>query len=99
MDKTQFIQRTGQAIISLAILQETIAGLSGVYVDRGMNPGATNAITDQDLIDAGVTTMTAAEFNANAISVLGDYLVFCDGTAALPAVKRKTKLNIARGDF
>ena len=96
-NKHNFITRARDTIVQMAIMHESITGLSGVYTDRGHFPGGEDPITDQDLIDAGVP-MTAVQFNTNVIGVLGDYLSFANGTA-LPAFARKSKMNKARGDM
>ena len=94
-NKTQFINRTLDVMVQMALLEETIAGLSGVYVDRGFAAG-TDQIVLSDLTAAG-STLTVAQFS-DGISVIADYLSFCRNVA-VPAAQRKTKLNITRKDI
>lgn len=95
-NKTQFINRTLDVMVQMALLEETISGLSGVYIDRGFAPAQADPIVQSDLTAAG-STLTVAQFNA-AIVVIDDYRKFCN-TTALPADARKQKLNIARKDI
>jgi hypothetical protein len=101
-NKYQFIGRVLDVMVQMAVLEETISGLAGVYTDRGFQPAGSDAINQADLT-AAQSTLTVAQFT-DALVVIAEYQTFCKTTATLPAptpagTTRKTKLNIARKDI
>jgi len=94
--KSQFIVRAVDAVTQLALSEETISGLAGVFTARGYASGP-NAITDQDLADAGIN-LTAADFTSNVAIILAEYMNFCNN-AVVVTKDRKTSMNIARRDI
>lgn len=97
MSKAKFLQQTASAVTSLAALQEMVSGLAGVYVARGYAAGQADPIADADLAAAGVP-LTAAQFNAQVVPLLADYLAFMDA-GAVTAQDRKAVANKARTDI
>lgn len=95
-NKTQFISRTTDVIVQLAVLHEMITGLAGVFTARGYATAGTDKITDQDLLNAG-SNLTELQFNTLVVPLLGDYLAFCDNKP-VTTKDRKTSMNIARKD-
>lgn len=93
--KTAWIQSCIRTLEQLAVLDETVQGLTGVYTARKYS--TTYPITDDDMKEAN-SAMTAAEFNANVITVLADLNSF-GHNVALPAKDRKASMNIAREDI
>lgn len=97
MTKLLFLQQTGAALTQLAALHERISGLAGVYVARGYAAGGADPITDADLTAAGIP-LTAAQFNAQIVVLLSDYLDFM-GNIDTAAADRKAIANKARTDI
>lgn len=97
MSKSKFLQQTASAVTSLAALEEMVSGLAGVYAARGYAAGAADPITDADLTAAGIP-LTAAQFNAQVVALLSDYLNFM-GNVDTAAADRKAIANKARTDI
>lgn len=97
MSKAKFLQQTASAVTSLAALHEMVSGLAGVYAARGYASGAADPITDADLTAAGIP-LTAAQFAAQVVPLLADYLNFM-GNVDTTAQDRKTIANRARTDI
>jgi hypothetical protein len=97
MDKTKFLTAVSKAVEQLAITQEIVTGLSGVYAARGHAANGVDPITDDDLKNAGIP-MTALQFKDNIVPLFVDYLSFC-GNAAVSAKDRKSIMNQVRKDI
>ena len=88
-------------LIKSALRQITLQAQSGdsiddsieVFLDRGYNAGGSNPITDEDLVDFGITLAEFVEIK----TFIDNYNLFLDNGSPAQADYRKT-LNVLRTD-
>jgi len=95
--KIQFINKATDALTDLALLQEKITGLAGVFTARGYQVGGTDPIVDADMTGSE-SKLTAAQLQTILVPILSEYLSFCNNLA-VATKDRKSDMNKARKDI